>query len=146
MMPTGWTYPVELRREGDEVEAYCSSMPEAIAGGPTEADALREMQQALVCAVRGRIKDGMDLVPPDGPRPSERHAVSLPAHLAAKASVYVAWRRSGLSKVALAERLGRNEVEVRRILDPDYGTKIAQLEEATAALGGRLVVSFELAR
>jgi antitoxin HicB len=70
---------------------------------------------------------------------------SLPAQLAAKASVYAAWKRAKITKVDLARRLGRNEVEVRRILNPRYGTKLDQLEEAAKALGGRLVVEFEAA-
>lgn len=145
-MSSEWTYPVELRREEDgRVHAYSSILPEAIASGQDEADALAEMGHALVAAVRGRIKDGMDLAPPGTALQVERHPVVLPARLAAKAAVYSAWKASGLSKVALAERIGRNEVEVRRILDPDHGTKLDQLEEAAAALGGRLRVAFEAA-
>lgn len=50
-----------------------------------------------------------------------------------------------MSKVALAAKMGRAESEVRRILDPDHGTKLDQLEEAAVGLGGRLVVAFEAA-
>lgn len=144
-MQTDWTYPVELRREDGEVHAYSSHLPEAIASGATEAEALAEMGHALVAAVRGRIKDGMDLPPADVGLPAERHRIALPARLAAKAAVYSAWKASGLTKVALAALVGRSEGEMRRILDPDHGTKLDQLEEAAAALGGRLVVSFAAA-
>jgi antitoxin HicB len=144
-VPTSWIYPVELRREHGEVHAYATALPEAIASGATKGEALAEMREALVAAVRGRIKDGMALAPPPHPRPEQKFRVELPARLAAKASVYSAWKRTGLSKVALGERIGRSETEVRRILDPDHGTKLDQLEEAARALGGRLVVSFEAA-
>lgn len=137
-----WTYAVELRNEAGEIHAYCSALPEAIASGATEEEALREMGHALVAAVRGRIKDGVDLEPQTAALPAERRRVGLPARLAAKASVYVAWKASGLSKVALGERIGRTETEVRRILDPDHGTKLDQLEEAATGLGGRLAVAF----
>lgn len=140
-----WIYPVELRQEGGEVHAYTSFLPEAIASGMTEADALHEMGEAIAAAVRGRIKDGMDLEPATIALQVECHPVALPARLAAKAAVYAAWKRSGLTKAALAERIGRGETEVRRILDPDHGTKLDQLEEAAAALGGRLLVNFEAA-
>ena len=60
--------------------------------------------------------------------------------MAAKASIYVAWKAEGISKVALAERIGRSESEVRRILDPSHGTKLDQLEEAARALGYGLLV------
>lgn len=141
-MSTEWTYPVELRQEAGEFHAYTSFMPEAIASGRDEAEALTEMGHAIAAAVRGRIKDGMDLPVPNLARQAERHSVALTARLAAKAAVYSAWKESGMSKVALAERVGRSEVEVRRILDPDHGTKLDQMEAAAAALGGRLVVTF----
>jgi hypothetical protein len=82
----------------------------------------------------------MDLPPPairgDGPR------VALPARLAANAAVHSAWRASGLTKVALGEKIGRSETEIRRLLDPDYGTKLDQLGEAADALGRRLFIAF----
>lgn len=144
-MPEAWVYPVELRHEHGEVHAYAPALPEAIASGPTEADALREMHEAIAVAIRWRIKDGMDLPEPPRGRSQDRFRVELTARLAAKASVYAAWKRAGLSKVALGERIGRTETEVRRILDPDHGTKLDQMEEAAKALGGRLVVSFKTA-
>lgn len=143
-MGSNWIYGVAVVREDDQFRAVCDEAPEAIAYGATEADALREMAEALKAAVRGRIHMKLDLVPPAGD-PAAPHQIGLPAQLAAKASVYVAWRASGLSKVALGERLDRREGEVRRILDPDHRTGLDQLEEAAAALGGRLVVSFEAA-
>ncbi|CAM3038628.1 hypothetical protein [Methylobacterium mesophilicum] len=143
-MPSEWVYPVELHREGGEIHAYTAFLPEAIASGATESEALTEMGHALTAAVRGRIKDGMDLEPPGAaPSGAASHAVPLPARLAAKAAVYAAWKRSGLSKMAFADRIGRGESEVRRILDPDHGTKLDQMEEAAVALGGRLRVTFE---
>ena len=140
-MSIEWTYALELRQEAGEYHAYCEDLPEAIAAGATEAEARREMGEALAAAVRGRIKDSMELEPPSHTE-GDRLRVPLPPQLAAKAAVYSAWRRSGLSKVALGERIGRSETEVRRILDPDYGTKLDQLAEAAAGLGGRLAISF----
>lgn len=70
-MATDWTYPVELRREGGEVHAYCDGLPEAIAAGATEGDALHEMREALAAALHGRIKVGMDLEPPRAVRAGE---------------------------------------------------------------------------
>ena len=78
-MPTSWIYPVELRREHGEVHAYATALPEAIASGATKGEALAEMREALVAAVRGRIKDGMALAPPPHPRPEQKFRVELPA-------------------------------------------------------------------
>jgi len=139
-----WTYPVALRREEGEFHASCSALPEAIASGRTKAQALEEMREALAAAVRGRLKDGMDLPPPDETAATrrERHRVALPAQLAAKATVFFAWKRANISKVELALRMERDEKDVRRILDPDHGTRLDQLDDAMRALGGSLVIGF----
>lgn len=50
---------------------------------------------------------------------------------------------SGIAHSAFVAKMGRAESEVRRILDPDDGTKLDQLEEAAVGLDGRLVVAFE---
>lgn len=140
-----WTYPIELRHEEGEIHAYSADLPEAIAGGMTEEEALDEMRHALTAAVRGRMKDGMDLSPPSGQEGAGFHAVALPAQLAAKATVYVTWKDANISKVELAGRLHRDEKDVRRILDPDHGTKLEQMDEAVRAMGGQLVIGYETA-
>ena len=61
--------------------------------------------------------------------------------IAAKAALYAAVRAAGITKVALAARLGMNEKDVRRMLDPRHTTKIATLERALAALGKRLEIT-----
>jgi antitoxin HicB len=43
--------------------------------------------------------------------------------------------------VALAKKLGVRETEIRRMLDPDHGTKLDRLDRAMRALGRRLVVT-----
>ena len=138
-----WTWPVAVRREKDgSYHTYSKDFPEAIASGGTRGEALAEMELAFAAAVRGRIADEMDLPSPRAAGRGEA-TLFLPPGLAAKASVYAAWRRSKLSKSALAKRMGRNEGEVRRILDPWHGTKIDQLAEAARALGGHLTVGFD---
>jgi antitoxin HicB len=148
-MRTNWCYAVTIKREGpDEYHAYSEPFPEAIASGKTEQEALAEMGQAIKAAVRGRMKDGTDIPTPELPLIATKmrtHSVTLSGALAAKASVYTAWKESKLTKVALAERMGRTESEIRRILDPNHGTKLAQLDEAASVLGGRLLVTFERA-
>ena len=143
-MSRGWSYEVDVRRESGEIHVYCDDLPEAIASGATEDAARREMGEALIAAVRGRMKDGMDLPSPPTVA-SDRVAITLPAPLAAKAALYAAWRMSGLSAKALGERVGRGEAEIRDVLDPDHGTGLDRLAEAAAGLGGRLAVTFETA-
>ena len=63
--------------------------------------------------------------------------------MAAKAALYLAMREARLTNVALARKLGCDEKEVRRMLDPKHATKLPRIKEALDALGKRLVLSVE---
>ena len=52
-----------------------------------------------------------------------------------------AFRAAGISKSELARRLGKQENEARRILDPDYPTKLTALDAELRALGKQVLVS-----
>jgi antitoxin HicB len=65
--------------------------------------------------------------------------------MAAKAALYLAMREAGMTNVQLARRIGRDEKEVRRMLDPRHPTKLPRIKEALEVLGKRLVVSVERA-
>ena len=83
------------------------------------------------------------------PAPSKlrkgEHLVSPPAGTLAKAALHVAMSEAGITKVQLAKRLGVDEKEVRRLLDPHYGSKLPRIAQAIAALGRRLLVGLEAA-
>ena len=57
-----------------------------------------------------------------------------------EAALTLALADSGLSRVALAQRLGVDEKAVRRMLDPRHRTAIARIETALRVLGHDLVV------
>jgi predicted transcriptional regulator len=73
------------------------------------------------------------------PSPADENAdavtVSLPPLMAAKAALAEELRQPGLSRSELARRLGVDEKEVRRFLDPRHGTKLARLHAVLAKLG-----------
>ena len=66
-----------------------------------------------------------------------------PAETEAKAALFVAMREAGISKMQLAKQLGVDEKEVRRLLDPHYGSKLPRIAEAIGVLGQRLVIGLE---
>lgn len=66
--------------------------------------------------------------------------VAVAPDVAAKLAVLEAFRDSGVSKADLARRIGKDEKEIRRILDPKHPTKLPALTAALRALGKRLVV------
>jgi antitoxin HicB len=63
--------------------------------------------------------------------------------MAAKAALYLAMREAKMSNVELARKLGCDEKEVRRMLDPRHPTKLLRIKEALDVLGKRLVVGVE---
>ena len=66
--------------------------------------------------------------------------VTVAPGVAAKLAVLESFIAAGITKSELARRLGRDEKEVRRILDPRHATKLPALTAALRALGKRLVV------
>jgi antitoxin HicB len=46
-----------------------------------------------------------------------------------------ALKETGIAKTQLGEMLGKDEKEIRRILDPHHGTKLPTIEQALNALG-----------
>jgi antitoxin HicB len=138
------SYPMSFMwsKEDRAYHVRCRDLPEIVTAGATKAEAVEMAEDALEVAIAGRIEDELDIPVSSKPRKRER-VVPLSARLAAKLALYRAWRGAGISKVALAKKLGIAEGEARRILDPRYGTKLDRIEAALAALGHRLVIGAE---
>ena len=135
-----FTYPARLRPDstGHLVVAF-RDLPECLTSGADEREALAEAADALEEAIAGRIDDA-EPIPVPSARRSGEHLVAVPAITAAKAALTLALADSGLSRVALAQRLGVDEKAVRRMLDPRHRTAIARIETALRVLGHDLVV------
>ena len=134
-----FVYPAVLETDGDEVVVSFRDLPECLTSGADEADALEEAQDALEEAIAGRIDDDEPVPAPSPVLPGE-HLVVLPADMAAKAALVLAFRESGLTRVAFAELLGRDEKTVRRMLDPRHGTSASRINKALQGLGKGIVV------
>jgi antitoxin HicB len=137
-MATTFAYRCALEPNGQGgLLGVFPDLPECVTEGADRADALANAADALAVALLGRLADGEDL-----PRAAARAGIVVrPEPLAAaKIAVISAFRESGLTKVALAEHLGKGETEVRRILDPRHATKLQALQTALAALGHPLMV------
>ena len=123
--------------------AQFPDVPEAITEGASRQEALSNAADALEVALLGRMKDGEDL-PKAQPAPGKAaDHVTLSAQAAAKLAFYEAFRNSGLSRSALARKIGKDEAEVRRMLDPHHATKLPALDEAIRAMGQRLTLALE---
>jgi antitoxin HicB len=139
-----FVYPATLTpdmKDGGFVVTFVD-VPEAITQGDDRTDALREAADCLEEAIANRIGMGLPL-PPPSPLKKRQCAVPLPAQTAAKAALYVALQEAQVTKAELAKRLGCDEKEVRRLLDPRHPSKLPRIESALAAVGQRLVVGLQ---
>ena len=136
-------YAVKLTpvKEGGFV-VICRDLPEIITQGENMHDALEQASDAMAEAFAMRIEDELDFPAASNPKRGE-YKVSPPAAMVAKAALYVAMQETGLSKSELARKLGVNEKEVRRMLDPHHSTRLPSLDKAIRALGKKLTVRLE---
>ena len=130
-----FAYPASLTPDEDgRLVVEFRDVPEALTDGANVDEALAEADDALAEAIAGRITDGEQIPVPSSTMKGEV-PVRLPPVMSAKAALYAEMRRRRLSKLGLANILGCDEKEVRRMLDPRYATKVNRLETALAAVG-----------
>ena len=118
-------------------------VPEAITEGDDEADAYAQAEEALGLALLTYPARGLPLPRAKAHRGEGLVPVAVEAEVAAKLAVIEAVRTSGISKSEFARRIGKDEKEARRILDPKHPTKLTTLTAALRELGQRLVIGVE---
>lgn len=134
-------YPVKLTPDSVDggFTVTCRDFSEVITQGNTLTDCLAEAADCLEEAIASRIKRGADIPDPTEQQDSE-HLVAIPLSMSLKTALYQAMKEEGISKSELARRMGIDEKDVRRMLDPRHPTKAPALERALALLGRRIVV------
>jgi antitoxin HicB len=125
-------------RRGNIVVSF-PDVPEVVTQGRGEADARAMAEEALGLVLLSYLRRGKPL-----PKPRARGRglieIAVAPDVAAKLAVLESFAAAGISKSELARRIGKDEKEVRRILDPKHPTKLPALTAALRALGKRLVV------
>jgi antitoxin HicB len=139
-------YPVQMAPDAVDggFTITCRDVPEAITHGDTLANCLVQAVDCLEEAIASRIKRGADIPDPSAPLDSEQ-LVAVPLSMSLKAVLYQAMKEDGISKSELARRIGCDEKDVRRMLDPRHLTKAPAIEKALALLGRRVFVGIRKA-
>jgi Uncharacterized conserved protein len=118
-----------------------ADVPEAITQGEDLHDARNMAADALGIILLTYLEMGKPL-----PEPRATGTMVAPyPQVAAKIAVIETFQRAGISQSELARRIGKDEKEVRRALDPNVRTKLPLLETVLAAMGQRLVIGLEAA-
>ena len=125
-------------RRGNVVVTF-PDVPEVVTQGRGKADAQASAEDALGLALLSYPARGLPL-PKARASGKKLVSVAVAPDVAAKLAVLESFVAAGISKSELARRIGKDEKEVRRILDPKHATKLPALTAALRALGKRLVV------
>ena len=82
-------------------------------------------EDALTAALAGYVQEHWDIPTPSAVVDGQELVAVSPV-VAAKLALYTAMRRQGITKTALAKRLGLSESAVRKLVDPDHRSHIWQ--------------------
>jgi len=135
-----YVYPAKLQAHRDTVIVSFRDFPEAVTEGHNRVEALAEAIDCLDTALLFRIKEQAPVPAPSRPKPGEVLVPASPS-IAAKVAFARAFAEAGITRVALAARLGLRETEVRRMLDPNHGTKLERLNDGMRALGRQFIMA-----
>ncbi|WP_069095152.1 type II toxin-antitoxin system HicB family antitoxin [Methyloligella halotolerans] len=132
-------YPAEIEgSEGDYVATF-RDLPEAKGCGPTREKAIKKARKALDAALRHRMKEGEPLPPPS--KAQIREILVTPfAEMAAKSLIVRTCQASGLKRADLARHLGLKKKALKKLLDPNHESSIAEIETALRGFGYELAV------
>src|ERR1700681_4148891 len=125
-------------RRGNIVVTF-PDVPEGLTQGSGEDSARAMAEEALGLGLLSYLVPGK-LLPKSRAKGRNLVDIAVAPDVAAKLAVLESFASAGISKSELARRIGKDEKEVRRILDPKHPTKLPALIAALRALGKRLVV------
>ena len=133
-------YPLRLTPdENGTIIAEFRDVPEAVTVGNNEEQAIERGADALLVAFSGYMDRHRDIPSPSRARRGDRR-ITLPPLAAAKLAIYQAMLDQRLSQTALAEMLGCDARQIRRLLDLDHRSRLDHLERALSVLGKRLIL------
>lgn len=136
-----FAYPASFETIDDTTVVSFPDLPEALTEGENEADAAAQAVDCLDEAIAGRIARHEDIPSPSPVRGRRQRLVVVPQQTAVKAALYLAMREAGLSNVRLARRLGCDEKEIRRMLDPRHATRMERMRAALSACGKEIRIT-----
>ena len=142
-MERHFEYPAKIEQDsGGFFLVTFPDFPEAATDARSVDAAMIEGIDCLEEAVAARMKRGEDIPAPSEPGKG-MVPITLPALYAMKAALYLALREARVSRSFLAAKLGKDEIEVERLLDPKHASRTSSIEAALRAVGKRVQVLVE---
>jgi antitoxin HicB len=118
-------------------------VPEVITQGEGLADAKEMAADALELILSSYIEKGKELPATKSRKGRNGHWIVPSALAQMKLTLYVEFRKSRISRVDLARRMGIAKQQVDRLFDLQHSSRVEQLELAFHALGKSMAISVE---
>lgn len=113
-------------------------LPDAITEGETEAEALFNATEVLTLTLDARMDEGDEI-----PESSDHGGVWVSPAPSCQAALLVRQARNGKPLSEIARALNTSWAAAQRLEDPRHSPTVKQLDRVAAALGKKLVLSFE---
>jgi len=135
-----FNYPVILMPDQNStVIALFPDVPEAMTVGKDSDNALERAQDALIVALSGYIDEQRGIPVPSDPEPGQK-TITLPPNVLMKIAIYQAMLDHGIAQTELAQCIGVDAGQIRRILTLDRHTNFSQLIRALKCLGKDVLI------
>lgn len=135
-----YAYPCQITlHEGNEFVVSFPDVPGALTGANDREEALELAEDALSIVLAGYVKLRRP-IPVPSPVADGQEVVAVDPVTAAKLELHSALRDQGITKRALAERLGLSDTTVGRLADPGHRSHISLVAKALRAVGRSLVI------
>lgn len=135
-----YAYPCQITRyEEDEFVVSFPDAGGANTSGNDRNEALEMAEDALSAVLAGYLKLRRSIPVPSA-MVDGQEIVAVNPIVAAKLELYSAMREQGITKRALAERLGLSDTTVGCLTDPDHRSHISQVTRALRSVGRNLVI------
>ena len=118
-------------------------VPEAITCGDGILHSKEMASDVLGLALGFYIEEGKDLPRVKTKRGKGGHWIEPSALVQVKLALYEEFRKAGISKTELANRMGIMKQQIDRLFDPTRSTRIEQLELAFRAIGKTMAISIQ---
>jgi antitoxin HicB len=135
-----YSYPIRLEPDEDgRLVVHFPDLPEALTDGGDLEAALIEAADCLSTALAARIAEN-EQIPPPSRRRKGQHLVAPAPRIALKAALDNALRARGITVADLARRIGIEERQAARLINPRAASKLTDLEAALSALGYTIAI------
>ncbi len=137
-----YIFPCNIEGNEKDGDGFVVTFPDvdgAITGAFTFKESIILAEDCLVVAL-GSCMDCHEELPTPSPWSKGQELIGVQPLIAAQLDLYTAMREQGITIADLAQRLGQQETEVKKLLILDYCTPIGQVVEALEAVGRKLVV------